>query len=831
MKARREVQLGMMLWHHPWSRFVGGSLAVVGVWVLQMLGAIAPLEHWVYHRLFELRGERPWDDRVVIVAIDQVSHEGFTQESWSRSPYIKLLQQLAPSQPHAIVFNLLLLQETAEDGELAAAMAESPPVVLGVSWGPNRQLLLPAPRLREQASGMGHLFYPATSGGFVYQITPQMGDIPALSLSLTRIPTLAPLFPPQPSDYPSFWINWQGDIRKIPTYSFAGVLRGEIPPETFRDKIILVGSTATGFDTVMTPFNDENVGNGVHVQAAVISNLLQGNHLKVWGEGAKGLFWGYGLLGMVLGGVLTGQNLRRLLSGMVGISVVWVVLAVGVFYGNGLIPVVSPLLVVGSASAIALLQHYWIKQAQSHYHQQYDSLTGLPQRSVLIEQIQTHLAQIRNSEQGHFALLFFDLNRLGEINAHQGYPVGDRLLQITTQRLKELLSHNGHAPCLLARMGGDEFAILYPQVTAPDAVLHLAQELENVLQQPLSLAGEGVYSNVSIGITFSWDVMTSPPSSPNTDLCQLLLRHAEIAMYQARVQGQSSYAVFNAYLHESAIALWQLETDLRHTLNSLSLNTSLGLNQPSLEREFQLQYQPIVSLKTGKLQGFEALIRWHHPKRGLISPLEFIPMAEETGLIALLGRWVIYKACYQLRTWQYSFPDFKHLVITVNLSPIQLLQPDIVRQVQGILEETGVDSRRLKLEITESSLIANADHAIALLQEFRELGVRLSLDDFGMGYSSLGRLQNLPLHTLKIDKSFVQDMKPSGDSTKIIQMILDLAHSFNMNVVAEGIETPEQLKTLRELNCDYGQGYFFAPPLTVAEVETLLNQPLPKIWV
>lgn len=288
--------------------------------------------------------------------------------------------------------------------------------------------------------------------------------------------------------------------------------------------------------------------------------------------------------------------------------------------------------------------------------------------------------------------------------------------------------------------------------------------------------------------------------------------------------------------------LWQLETDLRLALKgincsdndqlkcfrpmqrpSLSTNQIQQIQTPSLDSDFHLYYQPIIALENSKIVSFESLLRWQHRTRGLVSPIEFIPLAEETGLISSLGMWVMREACSQMRLWQQSFPQLFPLSVIVNLSPTQLTQPEVVTQIQTILEETGLDSHYLKLEVTESSLIDKLETAATVLNELRNSGIKLSIDDFGTGYSSLMRLQNFPFHTLKIDRSFVMHLDQDRRSFKIVEAIISLAHNLNMDVVAEGIETPQQLAILKQLNCDFGQGYLFSKPIDVSKVTSLLS--------
>jgi len=375
----------------------------------------------------------------------------------------------------------------------------------------------------------------------------------------------------------------------------------------------------------------------------------------------------------------------------------------------------------------------------------------------------------------------------------------------------------------VARIGGDEFTILLedvqagPQGGCPDAA-GVAERIHNELALPFNLAGQEVFTSASIGIAFG--IKTDPEGrgypAGSYEQPEDILRDADAAMYRAKALGKARHEVFDVTMHTQALANLQLENDLRRAIE---------------RQEFQVYYQPIVSLldlseplpeASPKITGFEALARWQHPERGLISPAEFIPLAEETGLITPLCQWILCTACHQMSIWQQWFltePQERGaampppLTISVNLSGKQFSRPDLVEQINQILQQTGLDARSLKLEITESVVMENAKSATAMLSELKSLGVQLYIDDFGTGYSSLSYLHCFPVDALKIDRSFVNRMGIDSQNSQIIQTIIALAHNLNMDVVAEGVETLEQLIQLRELGCKYGQGYFLSRPL------------------
>lgn len=430
----------------------------------------------------------------------------------------------------------------------------------------------------------------------------------------------------------------------------------------------------------------------------------------------------------------------------------------------------------------------------------HDKLTGLSNRALFMDRL-GHLVELTKRRQDYlFAVLFLDLDRFKVVNDSLGHTIGDRLLVEIARKLQTCLRPGD----TVARLGGDEFTILVENIKDVSDATRLANQIQNELTLPFNLNGQKVFTTTSIGIALSTTGYHQPED---------LLRDADIAMYRAKALGRARHEVFDMTMHTRAVALLQLETDLRQAVN---------------RQEFLLHYQPIVSLSTGRITGFEALVRWQHPARGLISPAEFIPMAEETGLIFSLGWWVLREACRQMRAWQDSSleepraNDQGQLTMSVNLSSKQFTQPHLAQAIHQILEETGLDGGCLRLEITESAVMENAESAIATLLQLKKLGVQLYIDDFGTGYSSLSYLHRFPIDTLKIDRSFVGRMSSDSENSEIVRTIVTLAHNLGLDVVAEGVETHEQLAQLRTLQCEYGQGYFFSRPLDVAAVETLM---------
>jgi diguanylate cyclase (GGDEF)-like protein len=383
----------------------------------------------------------------------------------------------------------------------------------------------------------------------------------------------------------------------------------------------------------------------------------------------------------------------------------------------------------------------------------HDTLTGLPNRVLFVERLKQALDRFKQQPEYKFAVLFLDCDRFKVVNDSLGHVVGDQLLIAVARRLASCLRPSD----TLARLGGDEYTILLENIKESSDATRIAEQLQQQLTIPFQLNEHEVFINASIGIV-------ADPT--DYDQPEHLLRDADTAMYRAKELGKARYQVFDERMHHRALASLQMETDLRRALE---------------RQEFVVNYQPIVSLTSGRIYGFEALVRWYHAERGFISPVEFIPIAEETGLIVSIGEWVLREACHQMRMWQHQLPRHPPLTISVNLSAKQFWQPNLIEQIDTILQETELDSRSLKLEITESVIIDNDESVTAILQQLRDRQIQLSIDDFGTGYSSLSYLQRFPVDTLKIDRSFVSKIGETGENLEIVRAIVTLAHNLAMN--------------------------------------------------
>jgi diguanylate cyclase (GGDEF)-like protein len=438
-----------------------------------------------------------------------------------------------------------------------------------------------------------------------------------------------------------------------------------------------------------------------------------------------------------------------------------------------------------------------LEETKEHFRHAafHDSLTGLPNRAMFTQLLKAEIESSKGTKEHAFAVLFLDLDRFKNINDSLGHTHGDLLLVAFAERLERTL----RPVDTLARFGGDEFAILISGMADSTDAVRVAQRIQDELSQPFVLDKNSTFATASIGIALSSSGYDKPDD---------ILRDADTAMYRAKENGKARYELFDHDMHARAVSRLQLESDLRQAVE---------------KNEFSVFYQPIVCLQTGRLAGFEALVRWNHPRRGLVSPADFIPVAEETGLIVPIGEWVLAEACRRVREWQIASPGHRSLSLSVNLSARQVAQPNILDRIKEALDNSKLSPHCLKLEITESVVMENAEAAALMFKQLRSLGVQLSIDDFGTGYSSLSYLHRFPLNYLKIDRSFVARLTTENDNA-IVRTISTLARNLGMEVIAEGIETEEQYRELRTLGCEYGQGYLFSQPVGTDSVLLLLAQ-------
>ncbi len=440
-------------------------------------------------------------------------------------------------------------------------------------------------------------------------------------------------------------------------------------------------------------------------------------------------------------------------------------------------------------------------EEQMAYSATHDSLTNLPNRVLFMDRLQHAMERARRHTDYLYAVLFLDLDRFKVVNDSLGHKAGDQLLVETAARLMRCLRNED----TVARLGGDEFVILLEDIQDAREVTLVADRIQQDLSLPYVLDGQKAFVFVSMGIVLS---------TVTYEKTEDILRDADIAMYRAKGKGLGGYEIFDQTMLEHVMTRLELETQLRKALEN---------------QELIVHYQPILDLETRHIVGFEALVRWQHPTQGLMLPTEFIPTAEETGLIVPLGYWVLEQACRQIRAWQVKFPADPPLTINVNWSTRQCIEPDLTQKIAKILQETGLDAHTLNLELTESLIIEDTESATTALSELRALGVQVQIDDFGTGYSSLGYLHTLPIDTIKIDRSFISRMGINGNGSEIVRTILALAHDLGMKVVAEGVETDDQLSNLKTMACEYVQGFLFAEAVDSQKAGDMLGMSFENI--
>lgn len=431
-----------------------------------------------------------------------------------------------------------------------------------------------------------------------------------------------------------------------------------------------------------------------------------------------------------------------------------------------------------------------------HYNILHDSLTTLPNRVYFNKCIAEATERLKQNKKEHFAVAIMDLDRFKTVNDSLGHNNGDILLSSAGKRLLELSNDK----IIVSRFGGDEFALLIKDIKNREEVINLMDKILTSMSTPFMINGYKITTSASIGVVFSKKEYTSPEE---------YIKYADIAMYEAKFQGKDRYVIFDENTQKRISKNLKLENDLKHALE---------------RNELLLYYQPIVSLKTEKIIGFEALVRWSHPELGLVSPMDFIPIAEETGLIIPIGKWILQEACRQVSHWHRKYKGTESLIINVNMSAMQLKQWDIVEQITEVLRETAISPKNLNIEITESALITDVKSSQIVLEQIRNLGVSIQIDDFGTGYSSLSYLQQFPFNVIKVDRSFVQQLDSNDKNHGVVKSIILMAHELNMQVTGEGIETVSQLIRLKDLGCEHGQGYYFSKPLDKVNAEKLLLQ-------
>ena len=811
------------------------GLSVTGVFLtIRQMGGFQVWETVVYDYLIQQQPHVEEPSRVVVVEITENDIRNQQSSIMSDQVLAQVIDRIQTHQPRVIGLDIFRDIPQPPGYEQLMEQLDAPNVVVINELGDFASTMIPAPTgIPPERVGFNdlvldpddvlrrYLMYASFQGEQFYSFSLQLSlnYLADYDLDFVVKPDFLRIgdrkfqrLTPRAGGYQSAdAAGYQVFIRYHPpehirTVSLTDVLTGNLKPEWLSDNVVLIGTTArTSKDFFSTPYSANASGSPQqHKMAGVLVHALLTNQIlgTVLDQAPLTWFWpewvetlwisGWALIG---GAIAWRLKHPAWLGGAIAIAIgslfglCWLLLM-----SAGWVPFVAPAFtLMATATGVIAYRTFHVT-----YH---DPLTGLPNRTLFLKESQRILAShLRQSSSRSIAVLFLDLNRFKVINESLGHQIGDQLLVTLAHRLKACVPPHSH----VARVGGNEFAVLLTKITDAEAMDAIADDVQLAINQPIILNEQEIFITTSIGIA----VTPIGESGDSALQAETLLRDAHTAMYRAKALGKPRQ-LFASSMHACALSRLQLEQELRQALK---------------RQEFVLNYQPIVSLGTGEITGFEALVRWQHPKRGFVSPGQFISVAEETGLIIPMGRWILAEACRQMHTWHQQFPHHSHLMMGVNLSSRQFTHPKLIEEIEQSLEESQLDCYRLKLEITESMAMSDVEMAIDMLLRLKQMGLTLSIDDFGTGYSSLSYLHRFPTDILKVDRSFVSRMENAEEDAEIVKTIITLGHNLGMAVVAEGVETASQLSTLRRLKCEYGQGYFFAKPMSAKDATLLLER-------
>ncbi|BAZ46846.1 diguanylate cyclase/phosphodiesterase with Chase sensor [Chondrocystis sp. NIES-4102] len=798
------------------------SLIILGI---RRLSGLQTLELLAYDWLVNLKSQNHTDPRLLVVEITDKDIE--QQNSWpiADQTMAQLLQKIQQHQPKVIGFDLyrevgyppgtaalkqelqkdnLVIIKLIGDGENSVSAPSGiindhvgfNDVVVDVDEVLRRNLMyvkLGENKDQELYSFALRLSLKYLAGrGFDFQVNERSLQIGNKVFPDLQINSGGYQLEPSETAGWQILINYRSpNIAKKVTLT--QVLAGNVDPNLIKDKIVLIGTSAPSIkDILPTPYRgSQTYMPGVIAHSQMVSQILntvldEQPLIWYWAEWVENLWiWGWSLLGVVIAWKLK-HPLSVVIIDIISLAGLWIISLI-IFYFGGWIPTIPSALTL-------LITSGSVMGYKALYNLFYDALTGLPNRSLFAQQLKKLQRRKLFNSQEFIAILCLDLDRFKLINDGLGYQAGDRILLETVQRLQSHLDPEA----ILARVGADEFAIAFKTGEDSTEAIEVANKLNKELAIPFQLQEQNIFTSASIGLALN---RVSDNLQPEE-----LLQASHTAMYEAKAAGKSRHEVYATKMHEQAFKRLQLEADL---------------NQAIINQEFELYYQPIICLTTGKIAGFEALVRWQSPSRGFISPGAFIPVAEETGLIVPMGEWILTTACNQMHQWQQKFSEAEGVTMSVNLSSRQFSQVNLVEQIQQTLVTTGLNPASLKLEITESMVMDDVEKTIILLNQLKQLNIKISMDDFGTGFSSFSYLHRFPTDTLKVDRSFVSNMSLGNKNLEIVSTIVILGHKLGMDVIAEGIETPEERKILTDLNCEYGQGYYFAKPLSQEDATKL----------
>jgi diguanylate cyclase (GGDEF)-like protein len=838
--------------------FLSSGSVYLLVFGLRWLGWLQPSEWAAFDLFIQLRPVEPVDERIIIVGVQEsdIRYLG----NWPASDRIlaKILRKIRDQKPKVIGLDLYrdiavgdgyaeleqifkttpnLIGIEKSIGDRFSTIISPPPALKALGQVAANDIIIdPDGRLRRA------LLYPTPEGN---ASLPSLGLAIALAYlkdqGITAQSSVSgdlqigkAIFSPLEKTDGGYihvdaggyqvMMNYHGSAQKFRHVSLEDILENRIDPQLMRDRIVLIGAQASSLNDVFyTPYSSNFINSpaqmsGVEIQANIVKLVLgaaldQRPLFRVWSDIWEELWiTAWAVAGAA---IIWGFSTRRLIF-LAGSAIFGTGFLIGgsylLFLSGWWIPV-APALLTYIGSMLVMQSYMYISQLRElnsalsdsiellAHDASHDALTGLPNRNLFMDRVEHAIQYSKRHSSYLFAIFFIDLDRFKMINDSLGHNVGDQFLQAIAALLQSCL----RSIDTVARLGGDEFTILVDDIQDVSEALVVADRILNKFLSPLRINGETIFPSASIGIVIN---------TPDYDHCADLLRDADIAMYRAKSLGKARYTLFDQEMYEQTLRLTQLESELHYALE---------------HQEFELYYQPIISLVTDKLSGFEALIRWKNPKRGFISPIEFIPLAEDTGLIVAVGDWVLKEACQQLKTWLHKFPEAANLKMSINLASHQIREPDLLDKLDVILAETGVDGDSIRLEITESTLMDQGEQTINKLAQLRARNIQLSIDDFGQGYSSLSYLHRFPINILKIDRAFVNQMTDGGENIEIVRTITMLAHTLNMSVVAEGVETEQQMEILKKLGCEFGQGYLFSRPLPAIAAELAIANSIKAI--
>ena len=833
-----------------WLRRLSGPVAwcvlsIIIALTLGSLGVFNRLNLMLYDSLMGFQYHSA--ERVVIVTIDEKSLLELGRWPWSRRTHANMLDVLTESGASAVGFDILFLEEEKADPEsdvsFAEAIQRNGNVVLAVAPKATHveneiQESLPLPLLAESAAALGHVDFELDEDGIGRRLflNAGLGDArwPAMGLALGRLASpamvnnysvdtsgTASVLPTGKENGESFenhaspviqdsdgWtrsdpllILFAGPPGHFLHVSFIDVLQRRVDPEVFRDRIVLVGSTATGLgDAISTPSTGAHVRmHGVEVNANVVETLLSGNGIVPLG------YYFQTLLTIVL--VITATLLVFLPPakfaplGLLLSLAATVITSLFMFaFLNLWFPPVSVLIVLVFSYFCGIWFNLQSSTRSTHQlseqlkqHEQRDPVTQLPNRAMFHQLVQKAIYSARDVDRT-LGVMVIHIGRLKTVNDRLGFACGDRLLQMVAERIKHIAGNESQ----VARLSGGEFGVLVERHRSSTSMKPLGNQLVQLLQRPFIVEESQFLIPPSIGVTLY--------SSESED-AETLISNAYSAMRQAKDDRHNRLQFFSANLRKETLKRYDLEQ---------------ALTQALMNNELEVYYQPQVLAEYGRIVGVEALLRWNNDQLGSISPEEFIPVAEATGLIIPIGNWVLEQACIQAQQWRDQ--NIGVIRMAVNLSAVQFVDLHLVENVRQALEKTGLPPSLLELEVTEGSLIGDLDIASDTLSALKEMGVGLSIDDFGTGYSSLSYIKRLPIDRIKIDRSFVRDIGASEESSDITLAIIEMAHKLKLKVVAEGVETQRQQDFLSGHHCEELQGYYFGRPVPAKELTTLLER-------